>query len=165
MPLAGESSHRGFHMHHSRPRGLKTHLQNLSCSKHFASVPSKYKRPSLNSSLKNSLNPAQSPKHPVITEPHNTRLISSFPLSKTIMPSRGAHSGRGARGDDKKRNSRPPQSREITISKNLSFLLRHHAADEGITLDEGGWANVADVVSWRGFFNVVLVLFILLSIY
>lgn len=38
--------------------------------------------------------------------------------------------------------------REIDISKNLSYLLRHGAKSEGIELDEGGWANVADIVGF-----------------
>ena len=40
----------------------------------------------------------------------------------------------------------PSQSREVTVSKALSFVLRHGAEAEGIELDEGGWANVRDVV-------------------
>ena len=38
-------------------------------------------------------------------------------------------------------------SRDVVISKALSFLLRHGADGEGIELDDGGWANLADVVS------------------
>ena len=62
------------------------------------------------------------------------------------MPSRGAHNDRGPR-DDRKRNSKAPRSREETISRALSYLLRHNAASEGIVLDDLGFANVADVVS------------------
>ena len=51
-------------------------------------------------------------------------------------------SGRGKAGGRKK-----PQSREVSISKALSFLLRHGADRVGIPVDEGGWANVQDVVS------------------
>ncbi|KAF6222692.1 hypothetical protein HO133_000739 [Letharia lupina] len=40
-------------------------------------------------------------------------------------------------------------SREVDISKSLSYLLRHGAKTEGIQLDEAGWANVADVLLWR----------------
>ena len=43
-------------------------------------------------------------------------------------------------------------SREIDISKNLSYLLRHGAESEGIELDEGGWASVADVVGFSYLF-------------
>ena len=39
---------------------------------------------------------------------------------------------------------KPP--REITVSKALSFLLRHGATTEGIEMDDAGFANVADVV-------------------
>lgn len=37
-------------------------------------------------------------------------------------------------------------SREVEISMCLSYLLRHGAKNEGVTLDEAGWVNVADVV-------------------
>ena len=39
-------------------------------------------------------------------------------------------------------------SKEVEISKSLSYLLRHGAENEGIQLDEAGWANVADVVGF-----------------
>lgn len=59
------------------------------------------------------------------------------------MTRRGAHTGSGGK---------PPQSREVTVSRHLSSLLRHNAASQGVRLDEGGWANVAHVVGWIGFF-------------
>ena len=43
---------------------------------------------------------------------------------------------------------RKGDSREVEVSKNLSYLLRHGAKAEGIQLDEAGWANVADVVGF-----------------
>lgn len=43
--------------------------------------------------------------------------------------------------------ARQEMSRDVVISKALSFLLRHGAKGEGIELDDGGWANLADVVS------------------
>ena len=60
-------------------------------------------------------------------------------------PSGGAAAGGGSgfRG----RAAIRLQSREVTVSKALSFLLRHAAKDEGVDIDEGGWVNVADVVS------------------
>lgn len=42
---------------------------------------------------------------------------------------------------------RTPQSREVTISKDLSYVLRHGAEKEGLRIDDGGWTNVSDVVS------------------
>lgn len=57
---------------------------------------------------------------------------------------RGGGGGGGGRGGGK--HHRQPQSREVTVSKALSFLLRHGARDEGVQLDGGGWANVRDVV-------------------
>ena len=49
---------------------------------------------------------------------------------------RGAGSG-GGRG---------PPSREVQVSKKLSWLLRHNAEKEGLKLGPGGYINVKDVV-------------------
>ena len=38
-------------------------------------------------------------------------------------------------------------SREVQVSKALSRLLRHQAANAGITLDEAGFAELDKVVS------------------
>ena len=60
---------------------------------------------------------------------------------------RGGGRGKGGGGGGGRGGKhRQPQSREVTVSKALSFLLRHGAKDEGVQLDEGGWANVRDVV-------------------
>jgi len=40
-----------------------------------------------------------------------------------------------------------PASREITVSKAMSFVLRHGAEKEGIKLNKQGYANVADLVN------------------
>ena len=72
------------------------------------------------------------------------------------MPAHVNNSGRGIRAN--KKNDKLPQTREVTISKNLTYLLRHGAKEERIVVDEGGWVNVADVVgdlfsfSFFGFF-------------
>lgn len=66
------------------------------------------------------------------------------------MAQRSAHNGgdRGGKRDRKRGGGKPPPSREVAVSRNLSYLLRHNAVNEGISLDEGGWANVADVVGY-----------------
>lgn len=38
-------------------------------------------------------------------------------------------------------------SREVAVSKALSYLLRHAAEREGLKMNTQGYANVADVVS------------------
>ena len=53
--------------------------------------------------------------------------------------------GGGGRGRSKGRPS-DQQSRETTISKAISFVLRHGAIKEGLELDENGYANAADLV-------------------
>lgn len=57
----------------------------------------------------------------------------------------------GRRGGGSSRGGRPPQSREMTVSKAMSFVLRHGAEAEGLKLDENGYANVAELVR-KGFF-------------
>ena len=58
-----------------------------------------------------------------------------------------SNSGGGGGGKGKfTGGTRPPESREVMVSKALSFVLRHGADREGIALDAGGWANVADLV-------------------
>lgn len=37
-------------------------------------------------------------------------------------------------------------SREVAVSKALSYLLRHAAEREGLKMNTQGYANVADVV-------------------
>jgi 2'-phosphotransferase len=49
------------------------------------------------------------------------------------------------RGDRRGGGGGPP-SREVTVSKALSYLLRHAAEREGLKIDSQGYANVADVV-------------------
>lgn len=39
----------------------------------------------------------------------------------------------------------------MTVSKAMSFVLRHGAEAEGLKLDENGYANVAELVR-KGFF-------------
>ena len=57
----------------------------------------------------------------------------------------------GVMPKDRNGKSKGGASKEVDISKSLSYLLRHGAKDEGIKLDEGGWANVADVVGFDFF--------------
>lgn len=44
------------------------------------------------------------------------------------------------------RRGKPNQGREVTVSKTLSYLLRHAADREGLRMNAQGYANVADVV-------------------
>lgn len=55
-----------------------------------------------------------------------------------------SHSGRGrgrGRGE-----GRSELSREVVVSKALSYILRHAAEREGLKIDRHGYANVADLV-------------------
>ena len=61
------------------------------------------------------------------------------------------------RGGGLKGQDRPPQPRDVIVSKALSFLLRHGGKGEGVEMDEGGWAEVEDVV---GFFHMIFRCFV-----
>ncbi|OCK79794.1 phosphotransferase KptA/Tpt1 [Lepidopterella palustris CBS 459.81] len=52
---------------------------------------------------------------------------------------RGGRGGRGGR----------ELPREVQVSKKISWLLRHGAGQEGLTLGEGGYVNVADALQTR----------------
>ncbi len=42
--------------------------------------------------------------------------------------------------------SRKEPSREVAVSKALSYILRHAAEREGVGIDSHGYANVAELV-------------------
>ncbi|KAJ8065581.1 hypothetical protein OCU04_006259 [Sclerotinia nivalis] len=57
-------------------------------------------------------------------------------------------SGRGGKGGRGGRGGGGGQNREVVISKALSKLLRHAAEDEGLKLDEEGYARLDLVMQW-----------------
>ncbi|KAL5343330.1 KptA family-domain-containing protein [Aspergillus crustosus] len=61
------------------------------------------------------------------------------------MPSHD-NNRKGSRGN---RGGGGNVSREVTVSKALSYLLRHAAEREGLKIDAQGYANVANVMAWR----------------
>lgn len=48
------------------------------------------------------------------------------------------------------RKDRREPSRDVAVSKALSYLLRHAAEREGLKMNSQGYANVADVVCTLG---------------
>ncbi|KAK2812544.1 hypothetical protein FQN50_001188 [Emmonsiellopsis sp. PD_5] len=58
-------------------------------------------------------------------------------------PGRDKGRGRGGGG------GRPEPGRAVTVSKALSYILRHAAEKEGVQMDRMGYANVRDVMAWR----------------
>ncbi|KAI4165337.1 MAG: hypothetical protein LQ342_001205 [Letrouitia transgressa] len=60
------------------------------------------------------------------------------------MPSRG-----GLRNKASKGGRGGPPSREEKISKAMSYVLRHAAEREKIKMDEKGYVNVGDLLSWH----------------
>lgn len=59
--------------------------------------------------------------------------------------SRGSGRGSGSRGSGAQGSA---EERETKISKAMSYVLRHGAEKEGVRLDENGYANVAELVSF-----------------
>lgn len=60
---------------------------------------------------------------------------------------RGRGRGRGGGG------GRSEPSREVVVSKALSYILRHAAEREGVKIDSHGYANVGDVVRLGTYLN------------
>lgn len=58
-------------------------------------------------------------------------------------PARGSGGGRGGR---RRGAGSSEDARSESISRKLSWLLRHGATKEGIQMDEGGWVKVDDLV-------------------
>lgn len=67
---------------------------------------------------------------------------------------RGGRSGRGGRGGGGRGGGGPP-NREYTVSKALSWILRHGAEKEGLKLDGEGFANVEELVSYLSYACVI----------
>ncbi|MCJ1230446.1 hypothetical protein MMC12_007120 [Toensbergia leucococca] len=57
--------------------------------------------------------------------------------------------GGSSTSSSKGSTTRPLPSREVTISKAMSWVLRHGAEKEGLKLDENGYANVGELLSWQ----------------
>lgn len=79
------------------------------------------------------------------SKPHKTP-ISLATIALRILRARIFSTMPGRRGGGSSRGGPPPQSREVVISKAMSFVLRHGAEAEGLKLDMNGYANVAELV-------------------
>ena len=126
---------------HYRFAPLPTTIPHLSA--HHHSLPSA--TPYIILPPPTAINTHPSPSyHPILPIPIHS-LISNMALSRNdIVDQRPpCQHNRKGKGGGKPIN----QSREVTVSKALSFVLRHGAAAEGIQLYDGGWAIVSDLVS------------------
>lgn len=61
--------------------------------------------------------------------------------------SEGGSSRRGRGGGRSGGRGKGPVTRDVQVSKQLCWLLRHGAESEGLKLQEGGFVGVVDVVS------------------
>jgi 2'-phosphotransferase len=57
-------------------------------------------------------------------------------------------------------SGRGPMTREVQVSKKMSWLLRHGAEKEGLKLGNGGYMNVAEVVSFVSLFLLRIFLYV-----
>ncbi|KAL8773826.1 MAG: hypothetical protein Q9194_004204, partial [Teloschistes cf. exilis] len=67
--------------------------------------------------------------------------VRSLKGGRRARPERRESGTRGKSGGGK----RPPPSRDETISKAMSYVLRHGAEKEGLKLNEGGYVNCGDL--------------------
>ena len=102
--------------------------------------------------------PSFRPSHHPRSSPSDSHpLYSNRILASDLFASaRRSHSTKAGPLTRAMPSGRKGVSREVEVSKSLSYLLRHAAKTNGIQLDEGGWANVADVVGFDGVFLLFL---------
>lgn len=82
----------------------------------------------------------------------NIPLIVSRPRFRFLAHPSGRMPGRGGwknkSGGRKPGEAKVPLSREETVSRAMSYVLRHGAEREKLKLDEGGYINCMTLVSW-----------------
>lgn len=96
------------------------------------------------------------PRIPITMEPSNERTIATTaPTKAQSRPKKpknnnnnsGSSSGRQTQGQQSaKLRGLPKDSVEVRISKTLSWLLRHGAQSQGLTVRPDGFIKVSDVV-------------------
>ena len=77
--------------------------------------------------------------------------VPSSEMDALSVVDQGKDGGKAKRGGKSGRGGRAPLTREVTVSKALSFILRHGAEKEGLALDAEGFANVEELVSYYPF--------------
>jgi hypothetical protein len=71
------------------------------------------------------------------------------------MPREGKGEGRRDRNKDRRSGGGRHDDRDVLASKKLSFFLRHAALREGLKMDERGFVNVGDLVSFLPTYSVL----------
>jgi 2'-phosphotransferase len=61
--------------------------------------------------------------------------------------------GKGSQGKSNNRNNNSSDGREVAISKQLSYFLRHGAEKEGLKITQDGWILVADILQHKNMKN------------
>lgn len=83
---------------------------------------------------------------------HNTAQPRAGQKSRPKSEGKDDGKDRGDRGDRSGKSSRngagrPPLTRDVMVSKKVSYILRHGAKKEGLNIDERGFVNCEDLVS------------------
>lgn len=111
------------------------HVPSTSLSHHIYKLPTSLSQPSAFSS--NNCHSFTAGQTRQFSQTPSTQLRLNRMSQRSPPRGRGRGGGRPARG----------QPREVQVSKQLAYLLRHGAERESINIDNGGWVNVAEVVS------------------
>ncbi|RAH41445.1 tRNA 2'-phosphotransferase [Aspergillus brunneoviolaceus CBS 621.78] len=80
--------------------------------------------------------------------PPNAPTATPPPKKDSRKDKKGGRGGGGG-GGGKPRHEDPKTGRQITVSKAMSFILRHAAEKEGLKMDAQGYASVGDLLAWR----------------
>ena len=62
--------------------------------------------------------------------------------------------GRKKKKNKIRRKEKKKEDYSVRISKNLSWILRHGALQEGINMDDGGWVKLKDILKHPNFKKV-----------
>ncbi|OJK03139.1 hypothetical protein ASPACDRAFT_40460 [Aspergillus aculeatus ATCC 16872] len=81
--------------------------------------------------------------------PPNAPTATQPPQKDNRKDKKGGRGGGGGGGGGKPRHEDPKTSRQVTVSKAMSFILRHAAEKEGLKMDAQGYASVGDLLAWR----------------
>lgn len=85
--------------------------------------------------------------------PPNAPTATQPPKKDNRKDKKGGRGG-GSGGGGKPRHEDPKTGRQITVSKAMSFILRHAAEKEGLRMDAQGYASVGDLVCLLALFHL-----------
>ena len=87
---------------------------------------------------------------------HTTRSSDRAPQVRDSRQKKGSGQGTSRQGGSAKLRGPEKDSPEVRLSKTLSWLLRHGAKGEGLSMREDGYVKVKDLVCFLPF-NVCII--------